>query len=151
VTHVLALVAVLALTGLLAVVYRARDGQVRATAERFARAELDALGAPAVPLLALVFTAPSCGPCAAAQRVLAEVTARRAGVAVHAVDVADAPDVARAHHVLRAPTVFVVEASGRVRGRVSGVPDAGALGALLDQRALTRAGSRGGAGPYGVE
>ena len=130
-TSWLALAAVLALTAATALVLRARDGRVRAGAGVLSRAQLAAVGAPAGAELLLELTAPGCAPCVAARRVLDEVAAGRTDVAVRAVDVGDAVDVARAAGVLRAPTTLVVAPDGRVRARIGGVPSAADVRALL--------------------
>jgi thiol-disulfide isomerase/thioredoxin len=112
--------------------WRRRDGRLRAAHDRLTRVELAALGAPAgIPVL-LQFTAPGCRPCAASWRVLEAVSAERGGLALHAVDVGRVPQVAREHRVLRAPTVLVVGADGRVHARSSGVPDRDQLAATVD-------------------
>jgi thiol-disulfide isomerase/thioredoxin len=135
--NVLILAAVIVVTGVVAAWWRARDGAVRLVPDdRLSADELATLGAPrGVPVL-LQFTAPGCVPCRASWQVLEDVSTRRDGVVLHAIDVADAPDVARRHGVLRAPTVFVIAADGRVTARASGVPDAGDLDAALAQAAL---------------
>lgn len=109
--------------------WRRGEGQVRSSDERFA--ELRTLGVPPGSRALVEFTAPGCGPCADARRVLDEVAGGVPGIAIVEVDVARHPDLARRHHVLRAPTVFVVAADGQTLGRVGGVPAADDLRALL--------------------
>lgn len=129
-TDVLLLAAVVGGAAVLAACWRTRDGRLRDVDEALSVAELALVGAdPTRPLL-LELTAPGCAPCAVARRVLDDVAAGTP-VAVVAVDVGDVPDLARAHRVLRAPTVLAVAPGGRVRARVSGVPDAGELRAVL--------------------
>lgn len=137
-TELLILAGVIAATAALSLWWRVRDGQVRAVDDRFSAAELAALDAPARHRLLVEFTAPSCAPCAAARRVLDEVAADHADVAVRTLDVGERADLARRHKVLRAPTTFVVAADGTVRGRVAGVPDRTAVARLLDKASANR-------------
>jgi hypothetical protein len=53
-------------------------------------------------------------------------------VQVASVDVGARLDLARAHHVMRAPTVLVVDEAGDVVARVSGVPQLAELLGILD-------------------
>jgi thiol-disulfide isomerase/thioredoxin len=138
-SDLLILLVVVAATVVAAWWLRRRRGRLRRSDDRLSRAELTRLGAPAGVSLLLQFTAPGCRPCEASWRVLESVAGERTDVAVHAIDVSDAPDVARAHRVLRAPTVLVVAADGSVRARTSGVPNAGELVALLDEGRLSQA------------
>ncbi len=123
------LAVVLALTGLVALWWRARWGRVRpVTGEVFVRSELDA--PTGIPLL-VEFTAPGCAPCAQAREVLEAVAADRRDVAVLSADVTAHLALARRHRVLRAPTILVVDAQDRVRHRISGVPRASEVADLL--------------------
>lgn len=122
---------VVAATAAFSLWWRARDGAVRTVTDRFADAELAALGAPAGQRLLVEFTAPSCAPCTAARRVLDQVAAAHGDVAVRLADVGEHLDLARTHHVLRTPTTFAVAADGRVLGRVAGIPDPADVAALL--------------------
>lgn len=131
-TQVLVLAAVVAATAMLAGWWRVRDGQVRKVADRFTDREVTALGAQVGQRLLVEFTAPSCAPCTAARRVLDEVAAGHADVAVRVADVSERLDLARTHGVLRTPTTFVVAADGAVLGRVAGVPAAADVAVLLD-------------------
>jgi thiol-disulfide isomerase/thioredoxin len=140
--RLLVLLAVLAAAALIAAWWRSRDGQLRPAGNRLTRNELAGLGVPPGVTALVEFTASHCAPCAAASRILEEVAARH-GVAVVAVDVSGALDLARAHHVFRAPTTFVVTADGLVRGRVSGVPDPADLARLLDSLEAPGAGTAG--------
>lgn len=130
-TEIAVLTGVVALTAGLAVWWRSRDGAVRTVDDHFAATELAGLGAAPGRWVLLEFTAPSCAPCAAARRVLDDVADGQHTVTVATVDVSAHPDAARAHGVLRTPTTFVVDAGGRVRGRIAGVPASRDVVALL--------------------
>jgi thiol-disulfide isomerase/thioredoxin len=126
------LIAVLAAVALFSAWWKRRDGQVRRVADRFTAQELASLGVPAGSAALLEFTAPHCAPCRATKQVLDDVARLWPEVAVVAVDVGDALAVSKAHHVMRAPTTFVLGADGAVRGRIGGVPDPGELASLLE-------------------
>jgi hypothetical protein len=49
------------------------------------------------------------------------------------VDAADHLDLARTHHVLRVPTLFVLDRRGRILARTSGVPAERDLLRVLDR------------------
>lgn len=136
--------AVVAVTAAVGLWWRARDGRARDVVDRFDAGEIAALGAPTGTPLLLEFVAPRCSPCRATRQVLDDVAALWPEVGVHAADVGDAVEIARHHHVLRAPTTFVLAADGTVHGRISGVPEPGEVGRLVEE---TVAGS--GHGPRG--
>jgi thiol-disulfide isomerase/thioredoxin len=140
VTDLLTLAAVLAATAGLAVWWRARDGRVVEVGDtaRLDAGQLADLGAPPGGILLLEFTAPGCVPCVATARILSEVVGDRTDVAVFQADVGEHLDLARAHGILRAPTTLVVDAEGRVRHRISGVPEPDAVADLLDPPGVTR-------------
>ena len=131
-SEVLPLVLVVAAAALFSVWWKRRDGRVRHVEDRFSPEEVAVLGAPPGAAVLLEFTAPNCAPCRATMRVLEDVSALWPEVALVTVDVGDALDVVKAHHVLRAPTTFVLAPDGAVRGRISGVPDPGEVAALLE-------------------
>lgn len=136
--RLLVLLAVVAVTGLLAVWWRRRDGRVTTapTAIGLARghdaADIAAAVKPATPLVLVEFTAPGCVSCGSAKVVLEDVAAGRDDLSVVAVDVGDALDLARAHRIMRAPTTLLISADGHLLGRVGGIPRRPELVALLD-------------------
>jgi hypothetical protein len=130
-TDVAVLAGVVALVGALSWWWRARDGHVRRAHGHVVEGLRAELGASPGGWLLLLFTAPACSPCALARRVLDDLAAGRADVQVAAVDVGDRLDLARAHHVLRAPTVLVIDEAGDVVARVSGVPQVDELDDIL--------------------
>jgi thiol-disulfide isomerase/thioredoxin len=70
----------------------------------------------------LQFSSTFCAPCRATRQLLADVSAKDTGVAHVEVDVADRLDLVRRLDVHRTPTVFVLDADGRVSHRASGAP-----------------------------
>ncbi|MFI7586601.1 thioredoxin family protein [Spongisporangium articulatum] len=115
-----ALVALLAVASLAWLWLRSRAGRVQAVddGERLAAADLGAdLGAQAT---FLQLSSPACAPCRSVARVLTEVVAEHPDVAHVEVDATERLDLARRLHVMRTPTVLVLDAGGRVVSRFSG-------------------------------
>jgi hypothetical protein len=142
---VLALVAVVALAGL---VWRRRDGRVREvaptergaedaseTVARFGSDQLDAVGLDldGVRAGAVLLSSPSCAPCATVTRILGELTEARDDVRWVSVEASEHLDLARAHHVMRVPTLFLLDREGRILARTSGVPARGDLERVIDR------------------
>ena len=128
------LVAVLA-TVLLGVLYSRWNGRFRAqqasasTAEESAPADdRDVLqpgdiGADLGERLTLVqFSSAFCSPCRATRTLLADVTSDRPDVAHVEVDAESNLDLVRRLDIRRTPTVVVLDATGAVVGRASGLP-----------------------------
>jgi thiol-disulfide isomerase/thioredoxin len=68
------------------------------------------------------FSSAFCAPCRATRRVLSEVAGMVDGVAHVEIDAEAHLDLVRRLNVLRTPTVFVLDGSGRVVRRGSGLP-----------------------------
>jgi thiol-disulfide isomerase/thioredoxin len=83
---------------------------------------LAALGVGPARATLLQFSSAFCAPCRALRRVSAEVAAMVPGVQHIEVDAESHLDVVRALDVWRTPTLFVLDADGRVAKRASGVP-----------------------------
>jgi thiol-disulfide isomerase/thioredoxin len=106
---------------------RLRDGRVRvhvqgsaAATERLAAADIGSdLGSDAT---FVQFSSAFCQPCRATRVLLEGVTRDRPGVAHVEIDAESNLELVRRFDVLRTPTVLVLDASGIVRGRASGVP-----------------------------
>ncbi|GEL93932.1 thioredoxin family protein [Cellulomonas composti] len=64
-----------------------------------------------------------CAPCRRTHAVLAELAAHEPGVSHVELDVAQHLDLVRRFHVMRTPTVLVLDPSGVVVGRMSGATD----------------------------
>jgi thiol-disulfide isomerase/thioredoxin len=119
------LVVLLALVGVcaaVAVVRRRRSGVARAVtgAPPLTAADLGhQLGAGAT---LVQFSTTVCTPCRAARKALATYADAADGVTHVEVDAEQRQDLARRYGVLRAPTVLVVDGSGDVVRRLTGVP-----------------------------
>jgi thiol-disulfide isomerase/thioredoxin len=133
------LVAVLAAATLAGGALRARSGRVRRVTTAYPAADdpvagaLAALGVePGAPATLVQFSSAFCAPCRAARVVLADLAARADGVRHIEVDAESHLDEVRALDIRRTPTTLIVDASGRVVGRVGGVPRRAELMAALD-------------------
>jgi thiol-disulfide isomerase/thioredoxin len=126
-TGLYAAVAALVLAAALGLVWRSRNGVMRARperegadVERLGVAELGAeLGERAT---LLQFSSAFCAPCRATRRVLTEVAGMVDGVAHVEIDAESHLELVRSLNVLRTPTVFVLDGSGTVVRRGSGLP-----------------------------
>ena len=122
----LPLLVVVALVGVTSVSLRRRTGAVRPDAAVFSAAEMAGLGFATHGVTFAVFTAPGCSTCGPAVQVATDV-ANQVAAAVVVIDATQHPDLAAAHHVMRAPTTFVVHDDGRILARAAGVPRAAEL------------------------
>lgn len=137
VLRVLLVAAVVAVTIAAGWWWERRDGRVRGGTGGFTRAQLAAVGlAPARrDPVALLLGSPTCAPCVTVKHVLAQVEQVRPGFRWVDVDAADHLDLADAHHVMRVPTLFVIDPDGRILARTSGVPAVQDLVAVIDREA----------------
>lgn len=115
--------------------WQRRDGRVRAGEGRFQPAQLRAVGLEpgTSDAFAVLLGSPTCAPCATVRGVLERVSQRRTDLRWVYVDAADHLALARAHHVLRVPTLFVLDRRGRILARTSGVPAERDLLRVLDR------------------
>lgn len=81
--------------------------------------------------LLLQLSSPVCTPCRQTAALLSGMAEQDRGLAHVDIDVAQRVDVARALGVMRTPTTVVFDAAGTELARVSGVPRAGELEAVL--------------------
>lgn len=117
--------------------WQRRDGRVRhvsdpaaeISARHLADVGLDLDGAAAG---AILLGSPTCAPCVAVERVLAELAASRPGFRWVKVDAADHLGLTGTHRVLRVPTLLVVDGDRRLLARTSGVPTTADLAGVLD-------------------
>ncbi|QAY69226.1 thioredoxin family protein [Xylanimonas protaetiae] len=124
--QVVALAALLAVTALVGVAWRARQGRVRVTAPVAAPAQDQAarwagrgvaLGERAT---FLQLSAEVCAPCRATARVLGTLATNEPGVAHHELDVDEHLDLVKELKVLTTPTVLLLDPDGVEVARASG-------------------------------
>ena len=140
-TGLLIVVGVLALSTVLGLVYRGRQGAFRtgALAPALAlaptmRDELAALGAdPGARATLLQFSSAFCAPCRATRRVLGEVTELVDGVAHVEVDAEQHLELVRRLGISKTPTTLVLDADVREVTRASGQPRKADVLAALGQ------------------
>jgi thiol-disulfide isomerase/thioredoxin len=109
------------------VVWARRNGRTRAVADPapgLSDADLAALGIEALGDRATLvqFSSAFCAPCRATRRILGDVSSMVDGVAYAEVDAETHLDAVRRFHVLRTPTVLVLDRDRRVVVRASGQP-----------------------------
>jgi thiol-disulfide isomerase/thioredoxin len=123
-TGLVVCLAVLAAASAFGVLHRRRDGRVRvAGGDGGERLTADDLGAPLGERATLVqFSSAFCAPCRATRRVLAEVTGMVEGVRHVEIDAEAQLGLVRRLHILKTPTVLVLDADGSVVRRASGQP-----------------------------
>lgn len=143
--RLLVVVAVIALAVTAGLLLRRREGVVRDGGEaRWTEQEMRAVGlgtsATDAPVRAVLLGSPTCAPCESVKRVLGEVAGRRGDLSWVSVDAADHLEVARRHHVMRVPTLFVLDEDGRIIARTSGVPASTDLERALDRESADAAG-----------
>jgi hypothetical protein len=141
VTRLVLVLAVVACAGLVGWWWQRRDGRVTEAAadpampptfdpEELAEVGLKLANAPAG---ALLLSSPTCSSCVQVQRILTEVAEVRPGFQWVTVDAVEHLDLARDHHVMRVPTLFVVDAGGHLLARTSGVPARHELERVIDR------------------
>ena len=75
----------------------------------------------------LQFSTEYCGQCPGVRRSLSQIEYRSGGVIHAEVDLTDRLDLAAKFKISQTPTVFILNAKGKVTFRVSGVPKAGLI------------------------
>jgi thiol-disulfide isomerase/thioredoxin len=123
-TGVYVAVAALVLATVSGLIWRHRNGVLRASedgdVERLGAADLGTdLGERAT---LVQFSSAFCAPCRSTRRILGEVAGMVDGVAHVELDAEAHLDLVRRLNVLRTPTVFVLDGSGRIVRRGSGLP-----------------------------
>ncbi|MCI0155961.1 thioredoxin family protein [Leifsonia shinshuensis] len=117
----LTVLALVALATVLGLVWKARAGRLRASRGdvRLTAAEVGAaeLGSRAT---LVQFSTEFCAQCPATARVLGAIAADRDGVEHLDVDLTVRPELAGRFAVLQTPTTLLIDATGRVQGRISG-------------------------------
>jgi len=132
ISAIVAVVAALALAGVVGWLLNRRAGHVRVTDAGTAD-DVDTrdLGLSADGPTVVHFTAPWCSPCTQVRRVVTQVCTDLGDVAHVEIDMDANPAAARRLSVLSLPTTFIFDAGGRQRYRASGVPKADDLRSAL--------------------
>lgn len=117
------LAALVAVATALGLVWRSRQGRVsRVTGDVLTATDV-ASSAPFGTHATLVqFSTQWCARCPGTGRLLARAASERPGVVHLDVDVSHRADLASRFSILQTPTTLILDASGRVRARVGGVP-----------------------------
>jgi thiol-disulfide isomerase/thioredoxin len=127
------LLAVLLLAGGLGLLLRRRSGRAREVAGGALLTSDDLPGTLGELATFVQFSSPACSPCRAVRRVLSSVAAGETGLKHLEIDAADHLDLARRLHIMRTPTVLLLDPRGRVVRRISGVPTAEQVRAALPE------------------
>jgi thiol-disulfide isomerase/thioredoxin len=121
-TSIVVLLVLVVLTTGAGLVWRSRNGQVRELADGAMLTASD-LGIALGERATLVhFSTAFCQPCRAARVTLGEVSAMVDGVSHVEIDAESHLDLVRRLDIMRTPTVFILDPSGRVVQRASGAP-----------------------------
>lgn len=125
---------VVLLAALVGLVWRARTGRLRREAgdRSFPPGSLPGLGVLAPGATLVLFSTEYCAQCPAALRLLSRLARDRAGVGQLEVDLTSDPALARRLGIVQTPTVFVLDGSGRLVGRIGGPPRRDEILAVLD-------------------
>src|SRR4051812_18346320 len=123
-TGLVVLIAVLLVGTAVGLVRRRRDGRMRAVSGAVDGVVLpETLGEPLGERATLVqFSTAFCQPCRATRRILGEVAAMVPGVRHVEIDAESRLDLVRRLDVIRTPTVLVLDKSGAIVKRASGLP-----------------------------
>jgi thiol-disulfide isomerase/thioredoxin len=141
VTGFYVLVFALACASVFGLVWKRRDGRVRASAPASGAVDRDSVDpdvlaslgvTPGGEVTLLQFSSAFCAPCRTTRVVLAAVARETPGVRHVEVDAESNLDAVRALGILRTPTTLVLDGAGRVRGRASGAPRKSDVVATLD-------------------
>ncbi|MCY7412794.1 MAG: thioredoxin family protein [Salinibacterium sp.] len=129
------LVALVALSTVIGLLWRARQGQVtRSRLETVVRVRDVPGAARFAPGATLVqFSTQVCAACRAARTVLEQAASEYANVSHIDVDLTHRPDVAKRFRVMQTPTTLILDSKGTVRARIGGAPRAGTIRAEIDR------------------
>jgi thiol-disulfide isomerase/thioredoxin len=128
VTGIIVLVVVLAVTAAYGMVWRKRNGRMRAARSPAGQAQEPALteaeiGKPLGGRATLVqFSSAFCSPCRATRVILADVASKVDGVTHVEIDAESHLDLVNRLDINRTPTVLVLGPDGRITRRASGLP-----------------------------
>ncbi len=122
-TGLLVLIAALAVAALAAWVITSINGRFRDSRSGTAVLTPDDLGRPLGERATFVhFSSAFCAPCRTTRTLLEDVADRVDGVAVVEIDAESHLELVRRFDIMRTPTVFVLDPSGAVVRRASGLP-----------------------------
>jgi len=137
-TTAVILVALVALTTVGGLIWRACNGRVREQSGRTILKASD-IGIPLGQRATLVqFSTAFCQPCRATRVTLGEVSAMVDGVSHVEIDAESHLDLVRRLDIMRTPTVLVLDQGGRVVQRASGAPRKADVLAAVGRTAPTR-------------
>jgi len=132
IASLVAVVAALALAGVIGWLMTRRAGALRATDPGEAdQVDTSDLGLSSDGPTVVHFSATWCSPCSQVRRVVDQVCDDLGEVAHVEIDMDDNPAAAKRLSVLSLPTTFIFDADGRQRYRTAGVPKADDLRSAL--------------------
>ncbi|WP_146072881.1 thioredoxin family protein [Cryobacterium sp. Y62] len=127
------LLALLAGTTVLGLLWRARQGRVTQISGQIIRqADVAATTPFGAAATLLQFSTELCARCPGTRRLLGAVADSRPGVVHVDVDLTHRADLANRYSILQTPTTLILDGAGRVRARVGGAPNRAAIAAALD-------------------
>lgn len=123
-TGLLVLIVVLVVTAAVALLLRRTDGRFRsARADDVERLTAEQIGAPLGERATMVqFSSAFCAPCRATRVLLTDVASTVPGVVTVEIDAEQHLQLVRDLDIMRTPTVLVLDATGAVTTRASGLP-----------------------------
>jgi len=134
ITAILVLGALVAVTALLGLLWRARSGRVRAAdGAHVSAAELGDGARLGTGATIVQFSTEFCGPCRVAERMLKDLAGERDGVVHLDLDLAAQPHLAARFGIVQTPTILLLDAAGGIRSRIGGVPRADEVARRLDE------------------
>lgn len=129
------LVALVALSTVIGLLWRARQGQVTQSGGETVVKVRDVPGvarfAPGATLVQ--FSTQVCAPCRATHTVLETAASEYANVTHVDVDLTQRPDIAKRFRVMQTPTTLILDSKGRVRARIGGAARPGSVRAEIDR------------------
>lgn len=130
-----ALVALVAVSTALGLVWKSLQGRVRHTNGQTTVRAKDVPGIRRFGSGAtlLQFSTQVCAPCKSTHTVLDSIAAERDSVTHIDLDLTNRPDLATLFHIYQTPTTFILDRKGVVRARIGGAPRREELSAELDR------------------